>query len=89
MSESVSAGTDIAKVGRHLHRTERKTFTDIVLLRIQKRPQRSLTPIQSEENKMIDRLNSDDCYDHSDYNDGLDGEYTDIDYNELRDYFED
>lgn len=50
---------------------------------------RSSTPVQSEENKMIDKLNGSDYYDHSDYYDGLDGEHSDIDYNEVRDYFED
>ena len=50
---------------------------------------RSLAPVQSEENKMIDKLNGSDYYDHSDYYDGLDGEHADIDYNEVRDYFED
>ena len=50
---------------------------------------RSLAPVQSEENKMIDKLSGSDYYDHSDYNDGLDGEHSDIDYNEIRDYFED
>lgn len=50
---------------------------------------RSITPVQSEENKMIDKLSGSDYYDHSDYYDGLDGEHSDIDYNEVRDYFED
>lgn len=50
---------------------------------------RSFTPIQSEENKMIDKLGGEDYYDYSDYHDGLDGENSDIDYNEIRDYFED
>ena len=50
---------------------------------------RSFAPIQSEENKMIDKLNGEDFYDYSDYYDGLDGEHSDIDYNEIRDYFED
>ena len=49
----------------------------------------SLAPVQSEENKMIDKLSGGDYYDHSDYYDGLDGEHSDIDYNEVRDYFED
>ena len=42
---------------------------------------RSLAPVQSEENKMIDKLSGDDYYDHSDYYDGLDGEQSHIDYN--------
>ena len=50
---------------------------------------RFLAPVQSEENKMIDKLNGEDYYDYSDYYDGLDGEHSDIDYNEVRDYFED
>lgn len=50
---------------------------------------RSFAPIQSEENKMIDKLNGEDFYDYSDYYDGLDGEHSDIDYDEIRDYFED
>lgn len=50
---------------------------------------RSFAPIQSEENMMIDKLNGEDFYDYSDYYDGLDGEHSDIDYNEIRDYFED
>lgn len=50
---------------------------------------RSFAPIQSEENKMIDKLNGEDFYNYSDYYDGLEGEHSDIDYNEIRDYFED
>ena len=50
---------------------------------------RSLAPVLSEENKLIDKLNGGDYYDYSDYYDGLDGEHSDIDYNEIRDYFED
>lgn len=38
---------------------------------------------------MIDKLNGEDFYDYSDNYDGLDGEHSDIDYNEIRDYFED
>ena len=38
---------------------------------------------------MIDKLNGSDYYDHSDYYDGLDGIHSDIDYNEVRDYFVD
>jgi len=38
---------------------------------------------------LIDKLNGEDFYDYSDYYDGLDGEHSDIDYNEIRDYFED
>lgn len=38
---------------------------------------------------MIDKLNGEDFYDYSDYYDGLDGEHSDIDYNDIRDYFED
>lgn len=50
---------------------------------------RTVTPVQSEENKMIDKLSREDYYEYSDYYDGLDGEHSDIDYNEVRDYFED
>lgn len=86
----MSAGTDTAKIGRHLHRTERKTFTNTVLIENTKTvTKRSFAPIQSEENMMIDKLNGEDFYDYSDYYDGLDGEHSDIDYNEIRDYFED
>lgn len=48
-----------------------------------------LLPVQSEENKLIDKLSGEDYYDYSDYNDGLDGVHSYIDYNEVRDYFED
>ncbi|MCQ2178601.1 MAG: hypothetical protein MJY91_00650 [Bacteroidales bacterium] len=50
---------------------------------------RSITLIQSKENEMIDKLSETDYYDYSDYYDGLDGEHSDIDFNEVRDYFED
>lgn len=50
---------------------------------------RTVTPVQSEENKVIDKLSREDYYDYSDYYDDLDGEHSDIDYNEMRDYFED
>ena len=50
---------------------------------------RHLNPVNSEENRMIDNLSDEDYYDYSDYYDGLDGEHSDIDYNEVRDYFED
>lgn len=46
-------------------------------------------PDQTEENKLIDKLYEEDYYDYSDYYDGLDGEHSDIDYNDIRDYFED
>ena len=46
-------------------------------------------PSDSKENRLINELDKGDYYDHSDYNDGLDGEHSDIDYNEIRDYFED
>lgn len=86
----MSAGTDTAKIGRHLRRTERKTFTNTVPIENTKTvTKRSFAPIQSEENMMIDKLNGEDFYDYSDYYDGLDGEHSDIDYNEIRDYFED
>jgi len=44
---------------------------------------------KSKENKLIDELYKEDYYDYSDYYDGLDGEFSDIDYNDVRDYFED
>lgn len=50
---------------------------------------RHLKPVNGEENRMIDKLNGEDYYDYSDYYDGLDGERSDIDYSEVRDYFED
>jgi len=50
---------------------------------------RSLKPVESKENKMIEELSRRDYYEILDYYDGLDGEYNDIDYNEIRDYFED
>lgn len=50
---------------------------------------RRVIPVQSKENKMIDKLSREDFYDESDYYDGLDGEYNDIDYNEVVDYFAD
>lgn len=43
--------------------------------------------IQSRENEMIDKLSGEDYYDCSDNNDGLDGDHSDIDFNEVRDYF--
>lgn len=46
-------------------------------------------PVQSKENQLIDELYKGDFYDYSDYNGGLDGEHSDIDYNDVRDYFED
>ena len=46
-------------------------------------------PVQSKENKLIDELYEGDYYDYLDYYDGLDGEYSDIDYNDVMDYFED
>ena len=46
-------------------------------------------PSQTKENQLIDELYSNDYYDYSDYYDGLDGEYSDIDFNDIRDYFED
>ena len=48
-----------------------------------------IEPVQSEENKLIDEIYNGDYYDYSDYYDDLDGEYSDIDYNDIRDYFED
>lgn len=50
---------------------------------------RRAIPVQSRENEMIDRLSREDFYEDSDYYDGLDGEYNDIDYNEVIDYFAD
>lgn len=50
---------------------------------------RRVTPAQSKENEMIDKLSREDFYDESDYYDGLDGEYNDIDYNDVIDYFAD
>lgn len=46
-------------------------------------------PSDNKENRLINELDKGDYYDHSDYYDGLDGEHSDIDYNEVRDYFED
>lgn len=46
-------------------------------------------PSDTKENRLINELDKDDYYDYSDYYDGLDGEHSDIDYNEVRDYFED
>ncbi len=45
--------------------------------------------VKCRENEMIDRLSREDFYEESDYYDGLDGEYNDIDYNEIIDYFAD
>ena len=50
---------------------------------------RPLVPVPSAENKMIDNLSGEDYYGYSDYYDGLDGEHSDVDFNEFRDYFED
>ena len=50
---------------------------------------RRVTPIQSKENALIENLSKTDFYEESDYYDGLDGEFNDIDYNEVVDYFAD
>ena len=50
---------------------------------------RRVTPVQSQENAMIEKLSKTDFYEESDYYDGLDGECNDIDYNEVVDYFAD
>jgi hypothetical protein len=50
---------------------------------------RPIVSPKSKENKLMDEIYKDDYYDYSDYYDGLDGEYSDIDYNDVRDYFED
>lgn len=52
-------------------------------------PSRTIVQFQSNENKLIDELSKEDYYDIVDYYGGLDAEYSDIDYNEVRDYFED
>ena len=46
-------------------------------------------PTDTKENRLIKELDKGDYYDYSDYYDGLDGERSDIDYSEVRDYFED
>lgn len=50
---------------------------------------RRVTPVQSKENTLIEKLSKTDFYEESDYYDGLDGEFNDIDYNEVVDYFAD
>ena len=50
---------------------------------------RRVIPVQNQGNEMIDKLSREDFYEESDYYDGLDGEYNDIDYNEVVDYFAD
>lgn len=50
---------------------------------------RRVTPVQSKENALIEKLSKTDFYEESDYYDGLDGEFNDIDYNEVVDYFAD
>lgn len=52
-------------------------------------PSRTIVQFQSKENKVIDEFSKEDYYDIVDYYGGLDAEYSDIDYNEVRDYFED
>ena len=46
-------------------------------------------PVQSKENQLIEELYKADYYDYSDYYGGLDGEHSEIDFNDVRDYFED
>ena len=46
---------------------------------------RSIAPVQSNEKG----IGNEDYYDVHDYNDGLDGEYNDIDYNDITDYHAD
>ena len=41
-----------------------------------------MKPANSKDNS----LNGQDYYDDYEYNDGLDGEYCDIDYNDITDY---
>lgn len=48
-----------------------------------------VAPVKSKENALIERMSSEDFYEESDYYDGLDGEYNDIDYNEVVDYLAD
>lgn len=43
----------------------------------------------SKENKLINKLDKEDFNSYSDYHDGLDGEHSDIDHNEVSDYFRD
>lgn len=50
---------------------------------------RHIKPVQSEEYRLIDKLSGEDYYDYSDYNDGLDGVHSDIDYNDVMDYYVD
>lgn len=50
---------------------------------------RTFKAIQSKEIQLLDELYNDDYYDYSEYYDGLDGEHSDIDYNDIVDYFED
>lgn len=43
----------------------------------------------TKEDDLIDKLDREDYYEHSDYHDGLDGEHSDIDFDEVSDYFSD
>lgn len=44
---------------------------------------------ESEENKLLKQIDRGDYYEEKDYHDGLDGQYNDIDFAELEEYFED
>ena len=46
-------------------------------------------PVNTEEDQLINEIDKGDYYDVADYHYGLDGEYSDIDFEEVRDYFED
>lgn len=44
---------------------------------------------RTNEDELIDKLGREDYYEHSDYHDGLDGEHSDIDFDEVSDYYKD
>lgn len=49
----------------------------------------AFTPPVSKEDRLMEKLGDEDYYDHSDYNGGLDGEHSDMDYSEVDDYLRD
>lgn len=63
------------QMGKHSSESSHKTYS----------------PIQSgsSENQLIEQLSKSDYNDHSDYNGGLDGEHSDIDFAEVDEYFKD